>query len=76
MTDKTKEIYAFPSDINLGPDSDNADWTHTGGMTLRDYFAAKAMQSLINAGTYASVYPEQVGRAYAVANEMMKARSK
>jgi hypothetical protein len=42
------------------------------GMTLRDYFAAKAMQGLIsNNGTN----PFEIAKAaYVVADEMMKAR--
>jgi hypothetical protein len=43
------------------------------GMTLRDYFAAKAMQALIdNAGLFV-VIPTQ---AYAIADLMMEARKK
>ena len=42
-----------------------------GGMTLRDYFAAKAMQALIDNDGLFSEIPTQ---AYALADEMMKAR--
>ena len=41
------------------------------GMTLRDYFAAKAMQALIDNDGLFSVIPIQ---AYAIADAMMKAR--
>ena len=41
------------------------------GMTLRDYFAAKAMQALIDNDGLFSEIPTQ---AYAVADAMMKAR--
>ena len=45
--------------------------THESGMTLRDYFAAKAMQALIdNDGLFLHI-PTQ---AYAVADAMLKAR--
>ena len=41
------------------------------GMTLRDYFAAKAMQALANHGT---PYSKIAREAYALADEMMEAR--
>jgi hypothetical protein len=41
------------------------------GMTLRDYFAAKAMQALIDNDGLFVVIPTQ---AYAIADVMMKAR--
>ena len=53
-------------------------WTHDDltctGMTLRDYFAAKAMQGLLASEVNASlkVFANQ---AYAVADEMMEARN-
>jgi hypothetical protein len=41
------------------------------GMTLRDYFAAKAMQSLIRI-----LHPEDVSRnAYKIADAMLQARN-
>jgi hypothetical protein len=47
------------------------------GMTLRDYFAAKAMQSLIPSEIIpiGHVFSMAV-EAYAIADEMMKARTK
>jgi len=44
---------------------------HFTGMTLRDYFAAKAMQALIDNDGLFVVIPTQ---AYAIADVMMKAR--
>ena len=41
------------------------------GMTLRDYFATKAMQGLMDA---AMPMPEIAVEAYAMADEMLKAR--
>jgi hypothetical protein len=41
------------------------------GMTLRDYFAAKAMQGLMDA---AMPTPEIAAAAYAMADAMLKAR--
>ena len=50
-------------------------WTHDNmtctGMTLRDYFAAKAMQALIDNDCLFVEIPTQ---AYAIADAMMKAR--
>ena len=61
---------AFPSsnDVTFG------DWRSHGhsGMTLRDYFAAKA---LANAYTQHDGNPDKVAEwAYAVADAMLKAR--
>lgn len=45
--------------------------TNSRGMTLRDYFAAKAMQALIDNDGLFSEIPTQ---AYALADAMMKER--
>jgi hypothetical protein len=42
------------------------------GMTLRDYFAAKAMQGLMDA---AMPMPEIAQAAYQMADDMLKART-
>ena len=42
------------------------------GMELRDYFAARAMQALLQQGS--NVYDLMAKRAYLIADEMMKAR--
>lgn len=49
---------------------------HAVSMTLRDYFAAKAMQGVIAGGTLpVSVSDEELaGAAYDMADAMMKAR--
>lgn len=50
---------------------------HSNGMTLRDYFAAKAMQALIiaNGPTPAGGWPTYAERtAYTIADAMLKAR--
>lgn len=74
---------AFPS-LNAemtGIDSDgNERWDTepSGGMTLRDYFAAKAMQSfLINSPPkdYDSPYSEWAEDAYQMADAMLEARN-
>lgn len=47
----------------------------TRGMTLRDYFAAKALQSLDQSGyAYSKGMEAMAHDAYALANAMLKAR--
>ena len=57
---------AFPIVIDLGD-----GMQYQKGMTLRDYFAAKAMQAWIDNDGLFSEIPTQ---AYAIADAMMKAR--
>ena len=54
---------AFPHS-RLGSDAD--------GMTLRDYFAAKAMQALITRISMSG--EDQARKAYEIADAMLKAR--
>jgi hypothetical protein len=44
------------------------------GMTLRDYFAAKAMQAELSNGVHVDDYPLTAKRAYRMADAMLKAR--
>jgi len=44
------------------------------GMTLRDYFAAKAMQADITDGRHEDQFAWCAERAYKMADEMLKAR--
>ena len=71
MTDETH--YAFPHKFQSGPD----ETTICFGMTLRDYFAAKAMQGLL-AGLLADrmdVKWQNIAiDAYRQADAMLKAR--
>ena len=68
---------AFPR--NILDHGHGVKTTHESGMTMRDYFAAKAMQSLLltyareieNGGRGFDVCP----RAYRIADEMLKARA-
>lgn len=46
------------------------------GMTLRDYFAAKAIQGLISEPSIQGTIEEFAHRAYAIADAMIKARGK
>jgi hypothetical protein len=59
------------------PDGSTNEWgnAYNGGMTLRDYFAAKAMQGFCgNAANRDALPGEIAGGAYLVADAMMKAR--
>jgi hypothetical protein len=53
-----------------GPAFPRTGWPNETGMTLRDYFAGKAMQALVQ-GNYFDVTAKQ---AYMMADAMLKAR--
>lgn len=46
------------------------------GMTLRDYFAAKAMQGLIAGGGDFERFSDLASDSYAIADAMLEARTK
>ena len=72
----SKDISAFPDPGRSQSAKQRAVLTETG-MALRDYFAAKAMQSfLIDVGCLVdtSCFRECADAAYRVADEMLKAR--
>ena len=63
---------AFPNSRHVG-ELTVAD----GGMTLRDYFAAKAMQVVISNATVKMVQYEAIASAaYKMADAMLEARNK
>lgn len=67
MTNLRTSDKAFPA-MN-----DNGYWC--GGMTLRDYFAAKAMQGIVSKeASHVSWVEEYAKNAYKMADAMMKAR--
>ena len=53
-------------------------WSQSEGMTLRDYFAAKAMQAFISGWISRGDYPETdmvvAEHAYSMADAMLRAR--
>ena len=61
-----KNIPAFPNNFTI----DNFK-----GLTIRDYFAAKALQGLISEPTLTATMDEFANRAYQIADAMLKARS-
>lgn len=68
MNEKTSGGPAFPTA------ADNGHLTNQDGMTLRDYFAAKAMQSLIATDNYGSAARVCAKDAYEFADAMLDAR--
>lgn len=68
MNQKTTGGPAFPTAEFI-----HDEVVHTGGMTLRDYFAAKAMQGLLAANVQAST-ERFAESAYKMADGMLKAR--
>jgi hypothetical protein len=86
---KPEDIAAFPYSVEIrGPQDDPFDEgepvpagmtrIHTfGGMSLRDYFAAKAMQGIASTERGMSTEASMVAiSAYQVADAMLEARSK
>jgi len=73
---------AFPEIVQrYNPDRDTEETVSEGGMTLRDYFAAKAMQAYLQIihQNHASAGSEQgmdaiADAAYGLADAMLKAR--
>ena len=55
-------------------ESNRDGYAVTGGMTLRDYFAAKAMQGDLVGGVHREDFRITAKRAYEMADAMLKAR--
>ena len=55
------------------PHFGHTGWSNSGGMTLRDYFAAKAMQAMETRNASGTDHSRAI-RAYEMADAMMKAR--
>ena len=65
------EIKAFPKT------NEALTYPRQDGMDLRDYFAAKAMQALLNSSYYQSADDDKIAKyAYEAADAMMEARLK
>ena len=62
-----KNIPAFPNNFTI----DNFK-----GLTIRDYFAAKALQALISEPSLMATMDEFANRAYQIADAMMQERLK
>jgi hypothetical protein len=66
----TKNIPAFP----VFPETGAGHASAFQGMTLRDYFAAKAMQGFMGSSWNVKSFEEMATKAYELADAMMKAR--
>ena len=71
MTTPNNNSAAFPCLERGGSGLELTD----AGMTLRDYFAAKAMQGLLSDPNIKASTKEFAAQAYAPADAMLKARS-
>lgn len=78
MTDKTKDGGpAFPLPVEDDRDCFSMANSGYGGMSLRDYFAAKAMQGQLAYGKCNDMSTDGVAAfAYAYADAMLAARSR
>lgn len=66
---------AFPAiKIVAGDNYNRPTQYHLPGMSLRDYFAAKAMQGMLACEMLRATEQEFSERAYAIADAMLKAR--
>ncbi|CAM7712442.1 hypothetical protein [Citrobacter portucalensis] len=70
MSNKTSGP-AFPELGNVGC---NSDWQSESGMTLRDYFAAKAMQGRLANPDWLCSDDRTATEAYQIADAMLRAR--
>lgn len=68
MSTKNDGGTAFPAE-----EEEHDGFHRTEGMSLRDYFAAKAMQSLLTGGQFGSIY-ELAEKAYIYADAMLVMR--
>lgn len=67
---------AFPfCEWNTNGDGDPIPTCNYGGMTLRDYFAAKAMQGMLASGESPKSIAATAGWAYAIADTMLAERA-
>ena len=71
MKVKDAAMQAFPF---IEPTTDDAVKAYYPGMTLRDYFAAKAMQADMTDGIHENDFAWSAGRAYKMADAMLEAR--
>ena len=63
-------------DISAFPRSESLQYSQhiTGGMTLRDYFAAKTLQGLLSNRNAEAAIDEFAAKSYRMADAMLKAR--
>ncbi|WP_332641649.1 hypothetical protein [Enterobacter asburiae] len=70
MGKKNDGGFAFPMEA-----TDATAWKNCNqGMTLRDYFAAKAMQGIISSECNYGAFSDLASDAYSIADAMLRAR--
>lgn len=72
MTNKETSERAFPSNRDM---RNSPDWDYEPGLTLRDYFAAKAMTGCLPGSAFSTGELQlKAQRAYRMADAMLEAR--
>jgi hypothetical protein len=74
MSDKDTGGPAFPRPFSIDDVDPDVSYPAHIGMTLRDYFAAKAMQADMTDGVHESDFAWSAARAYKMADAMLEAR--
>jgi hypothetical protein len=72
MSNLYDQLYAFPFTLDF---ADGSQVTHKG-MTLRDYFAVKAMQYWLSLPITKDQIDEVASESYRIADAMLKEREK
>ena len=70
MINKSENPHAFA----FAHSNFNDEWVTSQGMTLRDYFAAQALQGLIASDAHDGTFLSNAMDAYQYADMMLKAR--
>jgi len=65
---------AFPRPFSEDTYLEGIDYLAQDGMTLRDYFAAKAMQGFMGSSWNVKSFEDMASKAYQLADAMLKAR--
>ena len=77
MKPENQEAFPIPDNVTAKYNSDGQQIGVHAGISLRDYFAAKAMQGIMVGDLPASHYPETVAKwAFSIADAMLIERSK
>jgi len=74
MSNKDTGGLAFPRPFSIDDVDPDVSYPAHTGMTLRDYFAAKAMQADMMDGIHENDFAWSAARAYKMADAMLEAR--
>jgi hypothetical protein len=69
-----KDLYAFPWTQSIPDGRGGTFWSVCPGMTLRDYFAAKALSGFMADPSVTGTEEQVAARCYRYADAMLKAR--